>query len=820
MKKFSVKAISLLLSVLLIIPCGIIFASADEGTPFTYVTGANAASSSYKNSKFYENLHKLTITGDQRTDLVAVAITQAGYFESNSNGDFGGTNAGTKNFCEYNYNMGDFGIGYGDSGNDKYHWCAAFVSWAILQSRVYSLRRGSLADWCRNHDGSGDTLDTSYMWREASCSAWTNQLNRAGYFKKSKYRGGSYTPLTGDLIFFTYNNTSAGHIGIVIYSDGTYVYTVDGNTNDQNGLETNGNCVAVKKYTLGSDYIFGYGAMPYVEKPEAKIDFSGANKTTGLYMNTDANKYIYSDEACTETIGIISRFTIFETIKVCDNGNLKVVSKLSDGSTATGYIDPSASRVYQLTSTSAPLNAIDLENNVAAGKSYTTSLLYRQGGADVDWAYDATQPINYDDEGGISLTDEIIAMNVSYEDTSWAGLHYGTPDAAEKGYVWVNVDLEAAYDITECRLYVPATDLGGGVNTPAYVSFWGSLDGVNYTQIGQGTVTAVNDATASMTLQCDTTARYIEARIVHGGWAFVSEIAVVGTPWDGTTEPDTSDPDTSDPDTSVPDTSDPDTSEPDTSEPDTSEPDISEPEPEIPEYTIDFSVNGNAALNIYDINGDLLSETSGDEDTANVDVTVTDDISFTLTPADGWALLGVFVDGESYELSDMNMIDCETASVIEIFLAPIPEAPDVESIKMSFKVNSDGETYSGEIAPIVNALYSFDGVNFTENNTKSDCLPLTEYTLYVKIVDMDNNLESEVVSVKFTSPELPYMLGDINENQKIDMTDYILLKRNYFGTYDFDADAVKRGDINQNQKIDMTDYILLKRVYFGTYTIK
>ncbi len=64
------------------------------------------------------------------------------------------------------------------------------------------------------------------------------------------------------------------------------------------------------------------------------------------------------------------------------------------------------------------------------------------------------------------------------------------------------------------------------------------------------------------------------------------------------------------------------------------------------------------------------------------------------------------------------------------------------------------------------------------------------------------------------------ILGDVNRNGKIDMTDYILLKRAYFGTYTFDAEQNNLGDINRNNKIDMTDYILLKRVYFGTYTIK
>ena len=62
-------------------------------------------------------------------------------------------------------------------------------------------------------------------------------------------------------------------------------------------------------------------------------------------------------------------------------------------------------------------------------------------------------------------------------------------------------------------------------------------------------------------------------------------------------------------------------------------------------------------------------------------------------------------------------------------------------------------------------------------------------------------------------------IGDINGNNKIDMTDYILLKRAYFGTYNFTDKQNLVGDINGNNKIDMTDYILLKRAYFGTYTI-
>jgi len=61
--------------------------------------------------------------------------------------------------------------------------------------------------------------------------------------------------------------------------------------------------------------------------------------------------------------------------------------------------------------------------------------------------------------------------------------------------------------------------------------------------------------------------------------------------------------------------------------------------------------------------------------------------------------------------------------------------------------------------------------------------------------------------------------GDINNNDKIDARDYLLLKRAYFGTYNLTCD-LSVADINGNGKLDARDYLLLKRAYFGTYTIQ
>ena len=69
-------------------------------------------------------------------------------------------------------------------------------------------------------------------------------------------------------------------------------------------------------------------------------------------------------------------------------------------------------------------------------------------------------------------------------------------------------------------------------------------------------------------------------------------------------------------------------------------------------------------------------------------------------------------------------------------------------------------------------------------------------------------------------PEYSGLRGDINLDETIGMTDYILLKRYYFGTYTLNEKQILHGDLNEDGTIGMTDYILLKRVYFNTYTLK
>ena len=119
--------------------------------------------------------------------------------------------------------------------------------------------------------------DPDYIWREVGCPKWAQNLTETGYFQKSLANGGNYTPKSGDLIFFRWSPEKAiGHIGIVLYSDGERVYTVEGNTNGGSTMVSNGGGVHFKSYALDYSCIEGYGTPPYKTDDEvAKIDYSG-----------------------------------------------------------------------------------------------------------------------------------------------------------------------------------------------------------------------------------------------------------------------------------------------------------------------------------------------------------------------------------------------------------------------------------------------------------------------------------------------------------------------------------------------------------------
>ena len=165
-------------------------------------------------------------------------------------------------------------------------------------------------------------------------------------------------------------------------------------------------------------------------------------------------------------------------------------------------------------------------NNVAAGKTYTRSLLFRQGGADANWGWDENANIAYDDEGNVTLTDGVItAADAAYSDATWMGFSALAPDySTNGGYSWLIVDLGESYELSELTLYVGTTFLANGISCPTAIEYLVSEDNENW--YSAGTVNPVDDAnvaTVPATLECDVTGRYVQIRIMTPGWAFINE---------------------------------------------------------------------------------------------------------------------------------------------------------------------------------------------------------------------------------------------------------------------------------------------------------
>ena len=187
-------------------------------------------------SAAYENTY--TNTGNQRDDIIGVAKTQLGYTE--------GANNATK-----------YGTWYGLPNQP---WCAMFISWCARQAGI-----------------SKDILQNSAV-----------AAPDAKYFNIPYYDGASYTPQKGDL-FFT---KSWSHVGLVYYVDGSYFYTIEGNSNTTGSSE--GTSVVTNRRKISNFYFgvpnYNSGAPTY-----AKLSIDTKSLFTGqtITFTCDSDKADY-----------------------------------------------------------------------------------------------------------------------------------------------------------------------------------------------------------------------------------------------------------------------------------------------------------------------------------------------------------------------------------------------------------------------------------------------------------------------------------------------------------------------------------------------
>lgn len=203
-----------------------------------FETPASAASE-------YPNTH--VNTGNMAADLVAVAVSQAGYCEGSlsSNPAYASSNNYQKYGLWYDNNVDYIGV-------QRAAWCATFVSWCAEQAGIPS----------------------SIVYYHAYCPYGVNWFKNQGRFQYATSRGGSYIPKPRDIVYFApAGSSTSSHIGIVRYVSGGYVYTVEGNTSGQNGEVNEGGGVFLKSYSLSYSRLYGYGTPAYTDNSGHTITF-------------------------------------------------------------------------------------------------------------------------------------------------------------------------------------------------------------------------------------------------------------------------------------------------------------------------------------------------------------------------------------------------------------------------------------------------------------------------------------------------------------------------------------------------------------------
>jgi len=207
--------------------------------PAQALTPTYSVSSAYKASSFYSRLCEVKLTGNQRDDIINVALSQTGYYEGSYTGDNGGANDGSYiNYTEYNYWFHNHVSSGMPVGGSYAHWCATFVSWCAEQANIPSsiLNRSTAA-------GHSSSYFNIYFYSGSSTLASSSDNNY-------HFLGYNYTPKKGDL-FYT---RSWSHVGLVVSVDGSYVTTVEGNTNNDGSADGMGVFVRTRRI---ADLYFG-----------------------------------------------------------------------------------------------------------------------------------------------------------------------------------------------------------------------------------------------------------------------------------------------------------------------------------------------------------------------------------------------------------------------------------------------------------------------------------------------------------------------------------------------------------------------------------
>ena len=256
-------------------------------------------------------------------------------------------------------------------------WCAMFVS------------------WCADQAG----ISTSVVPKHASCDTGMQWFIKRNQFTYGSYYGGSDTPKRGDIIYFGYKTSSgiydSTHVGIVYKVENGKVYVYEGNSSEK---------VQSVTYTLGTDYILGFGTPNYSGEEIIPV------YQTGKYL-VDTAKLNFRSEPTTASTshGLLSE------------GTLLVITETSErwGKTVyggkTGWVSLEYCQlVYEVKfdangGEAAPASQYKLPY---AGLAITKSVPVKEGHAFKGWSKDKNGEVEYNSGDIYNINEEIILYAV------------------------------------------------------------------------------------------------------------------------------------------------------------------------------------------------------------------------------------------------------------------------------------------------------------------------------------------------------------------------------------------------------------------------
>lgn len=226
--------------------------------------GANAlqyeGSPQYMSGKYYQALYQVELTGDQRVDIVNVALSQSGYQEGGSWAILSGEVYGGVNYTE-------FGYWYGMQDM----WCAMFVS------------------WCAHVAGVSENVIPKHAYTPDGLR-WFRDRNRS--WSQEQLVAGEYTPQPGDLIYFrsSRNQKTTNHVGLVTgFYDGM-IHTLEGNISSVSE-QTNGGMVAPHAYSVSNPYIVAVCSPNYAQTGASAIPYDPAQQLRQAILEAENADY-------------------------------------------------------------------------------------------------------------------------------------------------------------------------------------------------------------------------------------------------------------------------------------------------------------------------------------------------------------------------------------------------------------------------------------------------------------------------------------------------------------------------------------------------